>query len=132
MLRRAAFLLMIIAFAALPGTAAAVNLDEQNYHKAFALLDKGHPEHAVVYALRGRDPVLNKVLRSAYMAQPGNDISFGEMLQFIDDNPDWPNLRSIVAIAEQKIPSSASTRQIINWFTAHPPVTLIGFYRYID
>ena len=132
LLRRTAFSLIIMALAAMPGKVAAVNLDEQNYHKAFALLDAGHPEHAVVYAIKGRDPVLNKVLRAAYMAEPGNDISFNEMLEFISNNPDWPNLHAIVMIAEQKIPSQMSAAQTVNWFTAHPPITLVGFYRFID
>lgn len=133
MLRRTAFLLAIFAFGIQkPGLSFAVNLDAQNYHKAFLALDSGHPEHAFVYSIHGRDPVLNKVLRSSYMAQPGNDVSFADMLEFISDNPDWPNLRGIIAIAEQKIPQNASAQQTINWFTAHPPVTLVGFYRDID
>jgi soluble lytic murein transglycosylase len=111
---------------------AATNLDAQNYHKAFKLLDDGHPEHAVLYAVHGRDPVLNKVLRAAYMAHPGNDVSFDDMAEFVANNPDWPNVKAILAVAEQKIPAGAGASQVVNWFTAHPPLTPIGFYRYID
>lgn len=112
--------------------AQAATFDAQNYRRAFALLDSGYADQANIFAIRGRDPILNKVIRSAYMAHPGNDISFSEMADFISSEPDWPNLRGILAIAEQKIPANASSEQIINWFNLHSPVTIVGFYRYID
>ena len=76
--------------------------------------------------------MLTKVLRGYYMASPGNGAGFEEMTDFVRKNPDWPNLKDIRAIAEQKFPAGASAEQIIGWFAAHPPVTLIGFYLYID
>jgi soluble lytic murein transglycosylase len=100
----------------------------QLYKKAFAELDAGHTDAAMAYA-HGPDPVLNKVLRSTYMAQPGNDVSFGEMSEFIAQHPDWPNIKGISAIAEQKIPADATPQQVITWFTTHPPVSLAGFDR---
>ncbi len=113
------------------GQAEAANLDAQNYRRAFNLLDAGHPENAVAFA-RGRDPVLNKVLKGYYMAQPGNDTGFDEMAAFVSANPDWPNLKGILAIAEQKIPASATPQQVANWFTAHPPLTVVGLNRSAD
>lgn len=130
MLRRAAFFTMILIPALLPPGPAAASTDAQGYRRAFAALDSGHAERAEAY--KGHDRILNKVLRSAYMAQPGNDIGFAEMAAFVNDNPAWPNLRGILAIAEQKIPPQQSAGETIAWFTAHPPITLVGFDRYID
>ena len=124
-----ASLVVLILFA---GGAHAANLDAQNYRRAFALLKEGHAEQAEVFARRGRDPALNKVLRAEYMAQPGNDVSFEDMAAFISDNPDWPEQRGILMIAEQKMPTAMSATQVVRWFTAHNPVTLIGFYRWVD
>jgi soluble lytic murein transglycosylase len=102
-----------------------------SYRRAFDELDAGRVEAAFAYA-RGSDPVLNKVLRAYYMAQPGNSVDFTELSSFINQNPDWPGLKGITAIAEQKIPQNASSEQVINWFSAHPPVSNAGFYRYAD
>jgi len=127
--------LLCIALITASGDAAAKpnvpHKKTDSYRRAFDELDAGRVEAAFAYA-RGSDPVLNKVLRSYYMAQPGNNIDFSELTAFINNNPDWPALKGIVAIAEQKIPQGTSNDQVINWFSAHPPVSLSGFYRYID
>ncbi len=109
----------------------AVATEADNYRRAFKALDKGHVDEAMTYA-RGHDPVLNKIIRANYMAQPGNDIPFGDMSSFIATNPDWPGLKGVIAIAEQKIPTTTSPDQVIAWFNAHPPVSTAGFYRYAD
>jgi len=115
-----------------PTAVHAANFDAQYYHRAFAALDIGHAEVAATYALHGRDPVLNKILRAYYMEQPGNDVSFYEMTSFISNNPSWPNLRGILMMAEQKLPSTMADDQVINWFAAHPAITLVGLYRWTD
>lgn len=107
--------------------------DKSFYRRAFSELNAGHPDIAVTYAEHGgRDPVLNKILHADYMAQPGNDVPFEDMAAFINSNPDWPNIKGICSIAEQKIPANASSEQVINWFSAHPPVSLTGFYRFME
>ena len=110
----------------------AASLDGQNYRRAFALVDAGRVLEAEAFALHGRDPVLNKVIDGLYMAQPGNDASFETMAAFIAENPGWPGLKGIVAIAEQKIPAATPAPQVVAWFAAHPPVSLVGYYRYVD
>ncbi len=110
----------------------ARGVDEPNYHKAFAAIDDGQFQMARSIASRGPDTVLNKVLRGYLMAQPGNNYSFEELSSFVDNNPGWPGLSNIIMITEQKIPGEASSHQVINWFTAHPSLTLVGFYRYIE
>ncbi len=102
------------------------------YQSALEAMESGD-KGAVRMALdRGGDPVLNKVLKAYLMAQPGNDFSFDEMASFITENPDWPGLKGILMIAEQKIPQGASAAQIVNWFNAYPPLTAAGFYRHME
>lgn len=103
-----------------------------DYRSALEALQKGRREQAESLLRRGSDPVLNKVLRSQLMELPGNNYSFGELSAFISDNPNWPDLKAILMIAEQKIPDQATSAQVANWFKAHPPLTSVGFYRYID
>lgn len=115
-----------------PGQPQAASIEPQSYRRAFAALDAGHPDIAWAAGLHGHDRVLNKVLQGYYLAAPGNNASFAEISAFVADNPDWPNLKDILAIAEQKMPDGADSATVIHWFDAHPPVTLAGFYRYID
>lgn len=127
MIYRLTFFLLLLAAPAL-----AANPDIQNYRRAFALIDSGRVQEAEVFASHGRDPVLNKVIHGIVMAQPGNDFTFDDMADFVAHNPDWPNAKGILATAEQKIPSATPPSQVAAWFDAHPPISLIGFYRYVD
>ena len=125
-------LLTLLPLLSLSFEAGAVATDAQNYRNAFSTLDAGHAEAAYTYALHGHDAVLNKVLKSSYMAQPNNVIGFTEMADFINHNPDWPHLKGIIAIAEQKLPPSMSPTEVVNWFTTYPPVTVAGFGREME
>ncbi|MDR3425065.1 MAG: lytic transglycosylase domain-containing protein [Alphaproteobacteria bacterium] len=106
-------------------------VDASYYRRAFAAIASGNAAQAEAFAARGPDPVLNKVIRSYAMALPGNDYSFDQLDSFIAGNPDWPSLKGIQMIAEQKIPEAATPEQVVKWFTTRDPVTLVGFYRYI-
>jgi soluble lytic murein transglycosylase len=129
------FLLLFLGFVSLfsvPAVAHRNDSPENEYRQAFAHLDAGEYDAAFRIIGRGSDPVLNMVLRGYAMARPGNDYSFDEISSFIADHPSWPNMNDLLMIAEQKLPSSASAEQTVNWFNAHQPLTPPGFYRYID
>jgi soluble lytic murein transglycosylase len=127
------FFLLLLSLLLLPvATHAATDADANTYHHAFDAIASNNWQEAESVAAHGRDPILNKVLRGYVMAMPGNDFAFDQLDSFIEDNPGWPGLKGIQMIAEQKIPANATAAQVVAWFTAHPPVTLIGFYRYID
>ena len=102
------------------------------YHRAFDAITDNNPQQAEAIIARGNDPILNKILTGSAMALPGNDYSFEQMNAFMTGNPGWPGLKGIQMIAEQKLPENAVPSQIVAWFNAHPPLTLTGFYRYID
>ncbi len=111
---------------------AAPAARQSGYAAAFAALDAGRYDEAFNYARRGGDPILNMVLRGYEMERPGNDYSFDDLASFISDHPDWPTVKGIRMIAEQKIPSGATYEQVVNWFNANAPLTSVGFYRYMD
>ncbi|MDE1901413.1 MAG: transglycosylase SLT domain-containing protein [Alphaproteobacteria bacterium] len=102
------------------------------YRRAFAAIDANNPQLAESIAAHGRDPLLTKIVRGEAMALPGNDYSFEELNAFIAGNPGWPGLKGIQMIAEQKMPADAVPSQVVAWYAARPPVTLTGFYRYVD
>ncbi|HAX91549.1 MAG TPA: lytic murein transglycosylase [Rhodospirillaceae bacterium] len=127
-------LLVFTLILLVPSAAEARKVEPQpvTYRAAFAALEEGKTDKARQMIARGNDVILNKVLRGLLMAQPANDYSFDDLAIFVTDNPDWPGLKGIMMILEQKIPDGASDRQLVNWFNAHPPLTPSGFYRYID
>ena len=106
--------------------------DIQSYARAFAALDAGRLDNATSFTQRGPDPVLNKVLRGTIMTRPGNDFTFDEMAAFLKAEPGWPDTKGILMIAEQKLPANASPQQVVSWFNAYQPISLVAFYRYID
>ncbi len=129
MLRLLPLLLFLFAFIS---PAWAASGDAPYYKKAFQAVATGNLQQVQGYILKGPDPILNKVLRSYAMALPGNDYSFEELNAFIKENPAWPGLKGIQMIAEQKMPDTWSSQEVVAWYDPHPPVTLAGFYKYID
>ncbi len=100
-----------IAFLSIPASVHAANIEVQNYKRAFALVESGHAEQAVIFALKGRDPVLNKALRAYYMAQPGSNASFNEITSsWAAQNPEWPGQRALAAGGQsKKVPADAAS-----------------------
>jgi soluble lytic murein transglycosylase len=129
MLRLPLFLLVLF-YLAMPASAA--ESESQFYARAFAAVASNNAQQAESFAEHGSDPVLNKVIRGYAMALPGNDYSFEQVNSFISLNPGWPGLKGIQMNAEQKIPPNALPAQVTSWFSQRDPVTLVGFYRYID
>lgn len=128
-------LLAALNLAASPAMAAPSRPSQSRaptYADALQGLDEGQSTTAKLMLSRGGDPLMAKILKGQMMAQPGNDYSFDELATFISENPDWPGLKGIKMILEQKIPSAASPQQIVNWFNAYPPLTQAGFIRYIE
>lgn len=103
-----------------------------SYLEALDDLGAGRKEKAETLVAVGDDPVLNEVLLGRLMALPKNDYPFDKLATFMFEHPNWPGLSGIRMIAEQKIPSDLSATQVMNWFTAWPPLTAVGFARFID
>ena len=53
------------------------------------------------------------------------------IVQFIEQNPEWPGIRSLSRRAEEIMPASLSNARAIDWFRASPPQTLGGTERYV-
>ena len=125
-------LLVLLTLLALAPPARAGNSDADYYRRAITAVTASNAAQVEAFAAHGRDPVLNKVLRGYAMALPNNDYSFEQLNAFLTGNQGWPGLKGIQMIAEQKIPPNAVPTQVIAWFSAHPPITLVGFYRLVE
>lgn len=103
-----------------------------DYFQALDALAQGRKDAAETLVAVGNDPALNEVLLGRLMALPGNDYPFDKLATFVFDHPHWPGLSGILMIAEQKIPSEFSPTQVMNWFMAWPPLTAVGFSRFVE
>ncbi len=127
------FLMLFLGLSLVSFPAHAANKTASYYHNAFAAAAKGKTDLVESLVSRGPDPVLNKVLRGYAMAMPDNHYDFQQLDAFIRDNPAWADIKGIQMIAERKLPvSSMPPERIVAWFEERSPLTLVGFYRYID
>jgi soluble lytic murein transglycosylase len=72
------------------------------------------------------DPVLVKLAAWAEYRTPGTPASFGEIAQFMSDNPEWPDSRGLRRNAESAIGLSRPPSEVVAWFEKHPPLTAPG------
>ncbi|MGE5539087.1 MAG: transglycosylase SLT domain-containing protein [Gemmatimonas sp.] len=73
-----------------------------------------------------KDPVLTKLVAWASYRTPGNRASFSEIARFLDENPEWPDSRTLRRNAEANIELSLPSSQILAWLDEHPPLTARG------
>jgi len=125
-------LLIIISLCLIMPTTIQARATLTNYNEAFQAIDRKRINLVKNFVFKGNNPILNKVLHAELMALPGNNYSFNDLASFIIENPDWPNKKGIIMIAEQKIPSFYSNSQIIDWFKKSPPLSLNGLKRYVS
>jgi soluble lytic murein transglycosylase len=72
------------------------------------------------------DPLLIKIVKWTEYRQPGSRASFGEISQFMVDNPDWPDSRALRRNAEVGIGLSRPPSEILAWFDKNPPLSGSG------
>lgn len=130
-LLRNLFLMVVVLFAAHSASAAErlSERDQRIYAEAFAAVDKAQWVKARQIAERAKDPLLAKVIQWLDLTQPGPGRSFGEMQQFLAENPDWPLLGVMRANAERAMPKGLNHAEVIAWFGDRTPATGAGTMR---
>jgi soluble lytic murein transglycosylase len=126
---------LIAALAVAPTAMAQSSLgknDIQHYKNAFQALDRGRLDDALAFARRAEDKTLAKAVRGEVMGQPGTPLGFADIVNFIEDNRDWPGMDDLRRMAEETMPDDWPNQQKVNWYTSHPALSLHGFYHQID
>lgn len=75
------------------------------------------------------DPLARTLAEWAYVSDSRTDASFDAIAAFLSAHPDWPRAAALQANAEEAMPDTMAPGQIIDWFSAHPPVTGHGMIR---
>ena len=97
---------------------------------AIQLSREGSWNAAVRCAESQRNPLLLKITLWSKYSDRSSNASTEEILNFVSDNPHFPDSRTLQAIAETKINDRTSTRFLKRWFATHPPITDVGIKHY--
>ncbi|NKB20866.1 MAG: transglycosylase SLT domain-containing protein [Alphaproteobacteria bacterium] len=130
-LRSFAILVALCAFNA-PSFAADTDLklltksDTKRYKSAFKAAKQGQWTTAYRTAKHGRAKLPRKLLRWMDMTQRGTTASFGEITNFIRQNPTWPRQQRLQRRAEEAIDENTSGAEILSWFAKRPPINTDG------
>lgn len=131
-------LLWVTFLFAYPSHSRAGELSESDLthaQNAFLFIERGRWDDALAHAKRAGNPLIYKLVHWRYVLSrdPGADASFEEITQFIDQNPDWPEQKSLATRAEEALVNSpASDEELTRWFEYHAPVTGYGKIRYAE
>jgi soluble lytic murein transglycosylase len=79
-------------------------------------------DYARAQSLAGRDPVLGKLVRWLELRRPNSRASFGDIIQFMVTNPDWPGRTRLRLRAEEAMPAELPDAEVIAWFQKSPPL----------
>ena len=134
-MRSLARVVLLLALSLLPlrlaGAAALSDGDRQAYRLAFEAIRSGDWTGAYSRAQQAADPFLNKAIRFLDMSRQGSSWRFGDIMDFVAANPDWPSERVLRQRAEEAI-TNASDDEVGRWFARYPPVTALGRLREAD
>lgn len=98
--------------------------------KAFKYADKKNWDKAIAEADKYKDPVLRKIIYAKQFADTSYKNDFREVTSFIVNNPDWPNIVSMIEASESYIDDETDKKSIIKHFKEHFPQTRNGFKYY--
>ncbi|MGI4776396.1 MAG: lytic transglycosylase domain-containing protein [Janthinobacterium lividum] len=81
-------------------------------------------------AIESKDRALIKIVKSQKFLDAKINNSFEEVIDFIQNNPQWPGLAKLEKKAEKYLDDSTDKRSILKWFSVHQPKTPNGFKYY--
>lgn len=119
---------LIVASPARPEIAAG---DAQIYRQAIKAAEAGRFSEARQIASRARQDLPAKVVRWLELTDARTTATWRELSEFLDRNPNWPNLGAIRRNAEDRMPDLPA-KDVRDWFEKYPPLTTGGFTRFVD
>jgi soluble lytic murein transglycosylase len=97
-----------------------------HYAKAFDAADARQWHVVRRFEQDTRYPPLSKALTWMRLRADNADASFGEIVDFITNNPDWPARNTMRRRAEEGMAAAGSHERIRAWYQDHPVVTPEG------
>ena len=81
---------------------------------------------------QNRDPVLVTMYEWMLYRENFTGLPFDRIANFLNQHPQWPDRREIVASAERNMPDNYPAASVLAWYKSNPPVTGVGLRRYLE
>ncbi|NKB46037.1 MAG: hypothetical protein GKS03_17385 [Alphaproteobacteria bacterium] len=96
--------------------------DRNTFTRALASAKNRRWKQAADLAEKIENPLVGDIIAWLYLRETGANSSFKARTQFIRQNPDWPQIDTIIRRAEEAASdNSLSTSELIAWFEEFPP-----------
>src|SRR5438093_12711195 len=118
-----AFRLLIATLGSIAALSAPARADDADSAALAALTAARNGDWSQAYARAGQsgDPLAQKIVRWLDYTRSSPGGRFAEISGFIEQNPDWPLLKTLRRRAEEAI-ASESDDTAAAWFTRYPPL----------
>lgn len=122
----------MLCFFMMVGTAHA----EDKAVQALSLIKKDKWSEAQAEIATLKDPLAAKLYHWLVFTRAPKSVwketKFVRLVQFIRNNPDWPDQGGLRRTAEQIMPNDLPPRDVVAWFDDYSPRTTEGIKRYMD
>lgn len=108
------------------------NHDKSLYDKAFDAASRSQWSRALHLGAEAKDHAQLQVIRWLSLLSHGNNESFGDYANFIEQNPDWPSMDRLRALAEQQMDQTVQPERRVEWFQHYPPLTGVGRMKFAE
>ena len=81
----------------------------------FNLINEDKIKEALSAAVNIKDRHLIKAIKFLYYSDPDSNASFEEIIRFVQNNPDFPNKKYMINLAEGRINKTTSQNFLKNW-----------------
>ena len=120
-------LVLATLFGVVPAKADLLSSDDEKiYRQAFEAAHNDHYDWALAAAAKAHNKLLGKVLRWMNYTQPNSGAGFAEITAFIQANPTWPQVSTLMRRAEEALTAATPDTLVLDWFAGHPPQTVDG------
>ncbi len=99
------------------------------FERALKAADRRQWSTALKTASQIDSPVPEKIIRWRYYQDDGARIAYGDIIPFVNENPDWPRLVKLLERAEKDLPDDIGNQQAIALFAGQEPITGEGKVR---
>ncbi len=99
---------------------------------ALKTISKGRWKEGSEMIAETKDPLAAKIYYWLLFTRSAEEEGFLRLANFIRQNPEWPDIRSLRIKAEKSLSDASKSADIIAWFDDYPPLTAHGFDMYIN
>lgn len=129
----ALFFTILFIFKVNMSEAAVLSVKEREaLEKIFYYIKKDHFDQSAYEAKQSHNKYIQKIEKWLRYQSDYEGNKFQDMVDFMEENPAWPDIKTIRNRAEIGLPNNASSDQILQYFGKNEPITGNGMKAYAD